>query len=77
MVLLLISSRLCIILITKNPSIHKEHRDSFRQAAKTVDSLPEDTRFAHIYQETQADIVKALGNKVELDMEGPVPVSIN
>lgn len=55
--------------------MHKEHLDSFRNAAKTLDSFPEDTHFAHIYQDTQTELVKTLGKKVDLDMESPVPVS--
>ncbi|XP_071804979.1 dnaJ homolog subfamily C member 16-like [Asterias amurensis] len=67
---------ICVILITKNPSMHKEHLDSFRNAAKTLQSFPQDTHFAHIYQDTQMELVKILGKKVDLDMESPVPVLI-
>ncbi|XP_022090264.1 dnaJ homolog subfamily C member 16-like [Acanthaster planci] len=68
--------RFCIILITKNPLVHKEHRDFFRHVAKTTDSFPADVRLAYLYQETQQEFVKALGQLARFDSDGSIPVAV-
>ncbi|XP_038076842.1 dnaJ homolog subfamily C member 16-like isoform X2 [Patiria miniata] len=68
--------RFCVILITKNPSVHKEHRDFFRLVAKTTDSFPGEARLVHLYQETQQEFVRALGDLARFDSDGAVPVAV-